>query len=159
MSELYLRLLDRILTPVLLLLAVVLLMRGHNEPGGGFIAGLMVATAFQLQILSIGKAQVERRVGAFLQPAMGIGLVMAVIAGAIGVLYGGFFKGAWWSFEIGTVHLDIGTPVIFDLGVFLVVLSVVTIYLLGLSEEHEITPHDMMSREIGTNRMTGTQGR
>ena len=52
MPELYLRLLNRILTPVLLLLALFLLVRGHNLPGGGFIAGLMAAAAFELQILS-----------------------------------------------------------------------------------------------------------
>jgi multisubunit Na+/H+ antiporter MnhB subunit len=54
MPELYLRLLDRVLTPVLLVLAVFLFMRGHNLPGGGFVAGLAAAAAFQLQILARG---------------------------------------------------------------------------------------------------------
>ena len=137
MPELYLRLLDRILTPILLLLAIVLLMRGHNQPGGGFIAGLMVATAFQLQILSMGKAVVEREVGRYLQPALGIGLVMAAVSAIIGIMNGGFFKGVWWDWQIGTLHIELGTPVTFDLGVFLVVLAVVTIYILELSETHE----------------------
>ena len=137
MPELYLRLLDRILTPILLLLAAVLLMRGHNQPGGGFIAGLMVATAFQLQILSIGKEKVEKGIGLYLQPAMGFGLVIAVVSALIGIMNGGFFKGVWWDLQIGTLHIELGTPVTFDLGVFLVVLSVVTIYLLELSETNE----------------------
>ena len=64
MPELYMRLLDRTLTPILLLLALVLLLAGHNSPGGGFIAGLVVATAFQLQILSRGDEFVRKAVGA-----------------------------------------------------------------------------------------------
>ncbi len=59
MTELYLRLLDRILTPILLVLAVILLLVGHNNPGGGFIAGLVVAAAIQLQILSRGDSYVR----------------------------------------------------------------------------------------------------
>ena len=56
MPELYLALLDRILTPVPLMLAVIFLLAGHNAPGGGFIAGLVVATAFLMQIMARGDA-------------------------------------------------------------------------------------------------------
>ena len=63
MPELYLRLLDRILTPILLVLAVWLFWRGHNQPGGGFIAALAASAAFQLQILSRGDDFVRSWVG------------------------------------------------------------------------------------------------
>ena len=138
MPELYLRLLDRILTPVLLVLAVFLLLRGHNLPGGGFIAGLMAAAAFQLQILSRGRASVQRLVGPYLHPAIGLGLLIAVSAGAVGAVSSRFFKGVWFALHLGPFGaLELGTPVIFDLGVFLVVVSVVTSYLLGLSQVAE----------------------
>ncbi len=134
MPELYLRLFDRILTPVLLILTLFLLLRGHNLPGGGFIAGLMAATAFQLQILSQGEATVRGQVGRFLQPGIGIGLLVALGAGLAGVLDSDFFKGLWFDIPLGALgHLEIGTPVIFDLGVFIVVTCVVTSYLLGLN--------------------------
>lgn len=133
MPELYLRLLDRGLTPILLLLAVVLLLAGHNSPGGGFIAGLVVAAAFELQILSRGDQFVRETVGHHLQPLMGIGLLMAVLAATLGIFQGGFFKGIWWEGHLGPITLELGSPMLFDFGVFFVVLSVVTSYLLGLS--------------------------
>jgi multicomponent Na+:H+ antiporter subunit B len=133
MPELYLRLLDRILTPVLLILAAWLFWRGHNQPGGGFIAGLAASAAFQLQILSRGDDFVRARVGPYLQPMTGIGLVTAITAAMLGLLQGNFLKALWVTLQIGPLKLDLGTPMLFDLGVFLVVLSVVVSYLLALS--------------------------
>ena len=137
MSELYLRVLDRGLTPILLLLAVILLLAGHNSPGGGFIAGLVVAAAFELQILSRGDQFVRQTIGRYLQPLMGIGLLMAVTAATLGIFQGGFFKGVWWEGHLGPITLELGSPMLFDFGVFFVVLSVVTSYLLGLSNVEE----------------------
>ncbi|MEZ4613949.1 MAG: MnhB domain-containing protein [Caldilineaceae bacterium] len=137
MPELYLRLLDRVLTPVLLFLAVILLFAGHNSPGGGFIAGLVVAAAFELQILSRGDRFVRRTIGRYLQPIMGMGLLMAATAASLGVLQGGFFKGVWWKGYLGPLTLELGTPQLFDIGVFCVVLSVVTSYILGLSNSDD----------------------
>jgi multicomponent Na+:H+ antiporter subunit B len=137
MSELYLRLLDRILTPILIFLALWLFWRGHNQPGGGFSAGLAAAAAFQLQILSRGDVYVRTRVGPFLQPMTGIGLLSTSVAALLGLLQGTFFKGIWIFWQIGPLKIELGTPQLFDLGVFLVVLSVVTSYLLSLSQSNE----------------------
>ena len=133
MPELYLRLLDRILAPILYLLAAFLFLRGHIEPGGGFIAGLAAAAAIQLQILSRGDVYVRNRIGRYLHPLTGIGLVLAASAALLGLRDGGFFKNVWTSITIGETTIDLGTPVMFDLGVFLVVVSVVASYLLALS--------------------------
>ena len=138
MPELYLRLLNRILTPVLLLLAVYLLLRGHNLPGGGFIAGLMAAAAFQLQILSRGHDRVRSAIGPYLNSGIGLGLAVAICAGIVGLFEGTFFKGLWFKLNLPLLgYLELGTPVIFDLGVFLVVVSVATSFLLGLSRVSE----------------------
>lgn len=132
MSELYLRLLDKILTPTLLILALWLFLRGHNEPGGGFIAGLAAAAAFQLQILSRGSIYVRGMVGPYLQPMTGIGLALTSLAALIGLFTGTFFRGVWLFQEVGNFKLELGTPQLFDLGVFLVVMSVVVSYMLSL---------------------------
>lgn len=132
MSDLYLRLLDRILTPILLILSLWLFFRGHNQPGGGFIAGLAAAAAFQLQILSRGDDFVRREVGPFLQPMTGIGLLCATIAALLGLLQGNFLQAVWFFLRIGDFELELGTPMLFDLGVYLVVISVVVSYLLSL---------------------------
>lgn len=139
MPELYLRLLDRVLTPVLLLLALFLFLRGHNQPGGGFIAGLAAAAAIQLQILSRGDDFVRRRVGRYLQPVTGIGLILALLAAAIGLLQDGFFQGVWVFWHIGELEIELGTPQLFDVGVFLIVVSVVVSYLLSLSRRNADT--------------------
>lgn len=133
MTELYLRLLDRIMTPVLIVLSLFLLMRGHNLPGGGFIAGLVIAAAFELQILSRGHEMVSERIGPYLQPMTGIGLVLAVLAAFAGLLGGNFFTGLWYTIDIGPIHYELNSPLFFDIGVFMVVFSVVTSYLLSLS--------------------------
>jgi multisubunit Na+/H+ antiporter MnhB subunit len=133
MSELYLRVLDRVLTPVLLILAFYFLLRGHNLPGGGFIAGLVAAAAFQLQILARGDSYVRDRIGRALQPVTGIGLILATSAALIGLSQGGFFKAVWGYVTVGALTLELGTPQLFDLGVFLVVVAVVVSYLLELS--------------------------
>jgi multisubunit Na+/H+ antiporter MnhB subunit len=138
MTELYLRLLDRILTPTLLLLSIFFFLRGHNLPGGGFIAGLVAAAAFQLEILSQGEIAVRKRIGWALQPVAGIGLLLAIGAGIVGIFDSQFFKGLWVDIPLGPLgNLEIGTPVIFDLGVFLAVAAVVISYLLGLNHVAE----------------------
>lgn len=133
MSELYLRMLDRLLTQVLMALAFFLFMRGHNEPGGGFIAGLTASAAIQLQILSRGDNFVRRRIGPYLLPAAGIGLFFSVTAALIGYANGGFFKSVWFFYQLGELEIELGTPVLFDLGVFIVVFAVVVSFLLSLS--------------------------
>lgn len=137
MPELYLRLLDRVLTPILFIVAIYLFLRGHNAPGGGFIAGLVAAAAFLLQIISRGDEEVRARVGRYLQPLAGVGLLCAAAAALLGLTKGGFFTSVWYFGELGALKIEQGTPVLFDLGVFLVVISVVTSYLLGLSKRDE----------------------
>lgn len=141
MPELYLRLLDRVLTPILFVVAIFLFLRGHNAPGGGFIAGLVAAAAFMLQILSRGDEAVRARVGPYLQPLAGLGLLCAAAAALLGLTTGGFFTSVWYFGKLGSLVIEQGTPVLFDLGVFFVVISVVTSYLLGLSKrDSDIAP-------------------
>jgi multicomponent Na+:H+ antiporter subunit B len=137
MPELYLRLLARVLGPFLVALTLFLLLRGHNLPGGGFIAGLLAAATLELQILSTGDQNVRRRIGRFLQPGIGVGLLIAVFAALLGLLGEGIFQGIWWKIPVGPLVIDLGTPLIFDIGVFITVVAVTTSYLLGLSQAAE----------------------
>lgn len=134
MTEYYLRLLDRVLTPILLLLAVFILFRGHDLPGGGFIGGLMAATAFYLQILARGSEFVRNEVGGYLQPGIGVGLFFAVSAAIFGTFFGGFFKAVWGpEISLGSLHFKLSTPLLFDIGVFITVICFAVSFLLGLS--------------------------
>lgn len=135
MTEIYLRLVDLILTPILVMLAIVLFLRGHDYAGGGFIAGLTVAAAIELHILARGAPDVRRRLGNLLLPLVGAGLLTAVTAALIGLYGGGFFKGVWTKFYFVGLEIKIGTPQLFDLGVMLVVVGMTITYLLNLSEQ------------------------
>jgi multicomponent Na+:H+ antiporter subunit B len=135
MTELYLRLLDRVLTPTLLVLALLLFLRGHDLPGGGFIAGLVAAAAIQLHILGTSVAATDKALGSRLLPLVGWGLLIAVTSAIIGLSAGGFFKGVWVQFTLGAYEIKIGTPVTFDLGVGMVVVGMAVTYLLRLAEQ------------------------
>jgi len=150
MIEIYLRLVDLILTPVLVMLAVVLFLRGHDYPGGGFIAGLTVAAAIELHILARGAPDVRERLGRYLLPVVGLGLFAAVTAALVGVYGGGFFKGLWTKFYFIGLEIKLGTPQLFDLGVMLVVVGMTVTYLLNLSEQgEEDVAHDLHTGEEG----------
>jgi multicomponent Na+:H+ antiporter subunit B len=137
MPELYLRLLARVLSPFLIVLTLFLLLRGHHLPGGGFIAGLLAAATLELQILSTGDQNVRRQIGRFLQPGIGVGLFIALSSAIAGLLGEGIFQGIWWKIPLGPLVIDLGTPLIFDVGVFITVIGVVSAYLIGLSQAAE----------------------
>ena len=116
----------RFLMPLLLLFAVFLLLRGHNEPGGGFVGGLVVAAAFVLYSIAYGVPASRRAL--LVDPAslLGVGLLVAAGSGLPGPLAGLPFMTAWWTtIHVGSVAVDVGTPLLFDLGVFLAVIGVV----------------------------------
>ena len=116
----------RLLLPVFLVVAAIALYRGHNSPGGGFIAGLIAAAGFVLVSLADGVPAARRLLRVSPIGLMVSGLTLALVGSLAGVLGGGgFFEGLWlpaFSLPVlGTVHL--GTPLVFDLGVFLVVIG------------------------------------
>lgn len=121
----------RLLMPLLLLFAVFLLLRGHNEPGGGFVGGLVAAAAFALYAIAFGVARA--RDALLVQPLtlLGAGLLIALASGLPAVVLGQPFLTASWV--AGPVAL--GTPVVFDVGVFLVVAGVVLMMIFSLAEE------------------------
>nr|MDJ0974117.1 proton-conducting transporter membrane subunit [Planctomycetota bacterium] len=125
----------RVLVPLLALLSLVLFVRGHNEPGGGFVAGLVAAAAVVLRALVSPVSPARHRERA--DQLMFTGLAIAFGSGLLGMLLGGsFLQGAWLEAKVPAFG-KLGTPVLFDAGVFLVVLGVVTsvlFHLLGRKE-------------------------
>jgi multisubunit Na+/H+ antiporter MnhB subunit len=116
----------RLLMPLLLLFALFLLFRGHNAPGGGFVAGLVVAAAFVLHALAYGIAASRR---ALLVPPpvlLPIGLSVALLSGIPAVVLGlPFMTALWTTVGTGPAGIAVGTPLVFDIGVFLAVVGVV----------------------------------
>lgn len=127
----------RVLFPLLLLFSVFLLFRGHNEPGGGFVGGLVAATAYALLALTSGVDASRRFLPASPQLLVGTGLLTALTAGVIGLAAGRpFLTGLWGDVTLPVIGKP-GTPVLFDTGVYLAVLGVVLLILFTLQEEDE----------------------
>lgn len=134
-DSLILRATTRLLFPLTLVFSVFLLIRGHNEPGGGFVGGLTAAAGFAMVLASDGleKARQVLRLDPFV--FVGAGLAVALLSGVTPLLDGGaFLTGHWLRAKVPVIgHL--GTPLIFDLGVYLAVLGVVTTIVFELAEE------------------------
>ncbi len=120
----------RLLMPLMLLFAAFLLLRGHNEPGGGFVGGLVVAASFALYLVAFGVARARRALVAKPLTLISIGLAMALVSGLPALAFGQPFLTAQWL-----SGSSVGTPVLFDLGVFLVVAGVVLLMVFNLAEE------------------------
>lgn len=126
MTSLVLRTAARYLSPLLAVLAVVIMLRGHNEPGGGFIGGLVLAMALLLPAF-VEQATPRLNLRVDPQRLIGLGWLLALAAPLVGWWRGGtFFKAAWfgeiWLPVVG--KLGLGTPMLFDIGVFLTVAGV-----------------------------------
>jgi multicomponent Na+:H+ antiporter subunit A len=121
----------RRLMPLLLLFSVFLLMRGHNEPGGGFVGGLIAAAAFALYGIAFGVRRARQALLVRPLTLLGAGLLVALVSGLPAVLSGEPFMEAFWL----SGPLEVGTPLLFDVGVYLVVTGVVLMMIFSLAEE------------------------
>ena len=125
----------RLLMPLLLLFAVFLLLRGHNQPGGGFVGGLVVAASFVLYSIAFSVDAARRALLVRPSTLLGIGLLVALVSGLPGVFLGRpFMTSAWTTLPVGSMDLDVGTPLVFDIGVFLAVIGVVLTIVFTLAE-------------------------
>lgn len=122
----------RYLLPLLLLFSLFLLLRGHNEPGGGFVGGLVAAAALALYALATSVAEAQRMVRIDLRLLMSTGLALALMAGLLGLLRGSPFLTGLWHPQPVQVVGKVGTPLLFDVGVYLVVVGVTLKILLTL---------------------------
>jgi multisubunit Na+/H+ antiporter MnhB subunit len=125
----------RVLMPLLLLFAVFLLLRGHNQPGGGFVGGLVVASSFVLYSIAFGVDAARRAI--LIRPGalLGVGLLVALTSGLPAVIAGQPFMTAQWTeVSLGPTAVALGTPLVFDVGVFLAVIGVVLGIVFTLAE-------------------------
>jgi multicomponent Na+:H+ antiporter subunit B len=125
MNPVVLRTVAQKMTPVLLLLSVVLLVRGHDAPGGGFVGGLMAASALILYLLGYDVATVRRLVRVEPVRLLGVGLLVALGSGVPAMLQGRPFLTGLWTHTPSPwgTHVELGTPLLFDVGVYLLVVG------------------------------------
>ncbi len=127
----------RYLFPILLIFSIYLLLRGHNYPGGGFVGGLAASAGFALFALAYDTRTARQLLCATPRQVVAGGLLLAAGSGVIGLLRGRpFLTGTWLKIDLpGAARLDFGTPLLFDIGVYLVVLGVTLMIIFSLAEE------------------------
>jgi multicomponent Na+:H+ antiporter subunit B len=137
LNSLILQTAARYLQPLLLLFSIYLLLAGHNEPGGGFSGGLMAAAAMALQALAYDVTSVRRLLVVDSRSLIGLGLLLAAASGMQSFWRDQPYMASYWgSITVaGFGELQLGTPLLFDTGVYLVVIGVALTILFALAEE------------------------
>jgi multicomponent Na+:H+ antiporter subunit B len=125
----------RFLLPVLFMFSLFLLVRGHHLPGGGFVGGLVAAAAFVLYAIAYSVQEARTLLRANTISLLGVGLLLALGSGLLSLVYGEAFMTGLWLHHHVPVLGKLGTPVVFDMGVYLVVLGATLTVLFNLVED------------------------
>jgi multicomponent Na+:H+ antiporter subunit A len=137
MSSLILETGTRAVFHTILLFSVFLLFAGHNAPGGGFIGGLVASAAFVLRFVADGPEDLRRTVPVSAPTILGAGLLIAALAGVAAWLFGGeLLQSGYLQLQVpvlGAVSLT--SVLVFDVGVYLVVVGLVLAVLSTLGAE------------------------
>lgn len=126
----------KIVLPPAILFAVYLMFRGHNLPGGGFVAGLMTAAAVMLQYVAGGRQKATDEAPFDPAKLIPIGLVFALGTGVASLLLGfPFLTSTFTYLDIPVLgHFELASATMFDIGVFFVVTGVTLSILLAIEE-------------------------
>ncbi|MBV0910750.1 monovalent cation/H+ antiporter subunit A [Anianabacter salinae] len=125
----------RVMLPIAMMVGIFIFLRGHNQPGGGFVAGLVFSIALLMQYMASGFAWTTRRQRLEYHALIGFGVVIAGLTG-VGSWFAGrpFLTSSFGYFEFPPIEeFELATAMLFDLGVFLCVLGAVMLMLFGLS--------------------------
>ena len=138
MNSIILRVGTRYLCGILVLFSLYMLIRGHNEPGGGFIGGLIGSTGFVLFAIACGTADARAALKVLPQNIAMAGLGIALLAGIAAALFGDALFTGQWLFINETADdkgIPLSTVLIFDIGVYLVVFGSILSIVFAMEEE------------------------
>jgi len=125
----------RYLMPLMLIFSIFLLIRGHNEVGGGFVGGLVASSALMLYGIAVSPQELRKNLPVEPYILVSFGLMTALVSGLVPLFYGlPFMTGLWIKMVIPVIG-KIGTPFFFDLGVYFLVIGVILWILLTLAED------------------------
>ncbi|WP_252107456.1 MULTISPECIES: monovalent cation/H+ antiporter subunit A [unclassified Halomonas] len=145
------------LLPLALLVSAFIFLRGHNEPGGGFIAGLITAVALILLYMARGVEWTQQRLDFPFQPVAVVGVAVATLTGLGSWLFGHpFLTSAFGYFSLPVVgKFELATALLFDLGVYLAVVGATLMILANLGKvttAHRPAVNATKSDDAGTNK-------
>lgn len=124
------------LASLMVLFSIFVLLRGHNEPGGGFIGGLIAASALAIYGIANGVAPVRRAIHFHPMSLSAFGLFLGAIAGIPSYFQSvPYLTGLWTYPKVFGVELALSTPLVFDIGVYFVVVGSIGSTALALEEK------------------------
>ncbi len=138
MNSIILRVGTRYLAGILILFSIYMLIRGHNEPGGGFIGGLIGSTGLVLYAIACGTQEARAALKLLPQNIAVAGLGIALLAGIAAALFGDpLFTGQWLFINPteDSKGLPLSTVLVFDIGVYLVVFGSILSIVFAMEEE------------------------
>ncbi|MFJ1307437.1 Na(+)/H(+) antiporter subunit B [Agrobacterium sp. P15N1-A] len=135
MNTLILRTVAPVVTSLMVLFSIFVLLRGHNEPGGGFIGGLIAVSALAIYGIAYGVTAVRRAIMFHPLAIAGAGLLLSMFSGLVSIAAGvPFMTGLWVYPSLFGVEIPLSTVMSFDIGVYLVVVGAITSIALALEE-------------------------
>ena len=138
MNTLIFRTIAPVITVVMVAFSIFIMLRGHNEPGGGFIGGLIAASSIAIYGIAAGPEAVRRALKLDPLAFAGFGVVLAVLSGLLSLPFElPFLTGLWSFFDLGEGEIALSTPLVFDIGVYLVVFGTVSAIALALEDDGE----------------------
>ena len=137
MNSVILQIAARYLRWILIVFAILALYRGHNEPGGGFIGGLMAGLAIVYRGFAFNAFQVKEEMKDRPEKYIAFGLAVILLSYLPSVLRSeALMKGVWVTLPIPlTEGIKLGTPLLFDIGVFLSVIGVTLMFVFSLTQK------------------------
>ncbi len=130
----------RPMLPLALMVSAFIFLRGHNLPGGGFIAGLITSVALILQYIASGMVWTQERIGIKYHNVIGLGLLFAIIAGAGSLAFSYPFLTSTFGYITWPVvgKFEVASALVFDLGVYLTVIGATLLALVSIGR---LSPH------------------
>ncbi|RBW48424.1 monovalent cation/H+ antiporter subunit A [Marinobacter sp. F3R11] len=143
---LMLRQIARPMLPLALMVSAYIFLRGHNLPGGGFIAGLITSVALILQYIASGMIWTQDRIPFRYHNVIGLGLLFATIAGAGSLAFGYPFLTSAFGYITWPVvgKFEVASAMVFDLGVYLAVIGATLLALVSIGR---LSPHSAIKSQ------------
>lgn len=136
MNSVILQIASRYVRGLLIIFAVIALLRGHNFPGGGFIGGLLAGLSVVFKGYAYSVNQIKENMKLTPEIYIGSGLsaiLLSVIPGIIRKEQ--FMTGVWYRIFLPLLgEIKLGTPLLFDFGIFMIIIGVTIMFLFSLTK-------------------------
>ena len=133
MNSLLFRTAAPLIVVIMLVFSAYICLRGHNEPGGGFIGGLIAAAALAIYAMAAGVGAVRQALRVEPLAIAGFGVFIAGLSGLMSLfIQAPFMTSIWLYLDLGEGVVPLSTPMVFDIGVYFVVFGAISAIALAL---------------------------